>query len=144
MRYSLFEEAYRFDFFQAVRLLERLYPDREPVGREAHPSREVARFGARVTLEFPASQIQEIMPADDESGPSRMTVNFMGLTGPLGVLPHSYTQLLFQRLLQKDFTLRDFFDLFNHRAISLFFRAWEKYHFPIAYERRRDDKFLNI
>ena len=40
----LFEEGYRFDFFQAVRVLERLYPDRQPVGRDATACREVVRF----------------------------------------------------------------------------------------------------
>jgi type VI secretion system protein ImpH len=32
-------------------------------------------------------------------------------------------------------TARDFLDLFNHRLISLFYRAWEKYRFPIDYEQ---------
>jgi type VI secretion system protein ImpH len=63
-----------------------------------------------------------------------MVVTFMGLTGPHGVLPRHYTQLLISRNREKDFTLRDFLDLFNHRAISLFYRAWEKYHFPVVYE----------
>lgn len=34
-----------------------------------------------------------------------------------------------------------FFDLFNHRMISLFYQAWEKYRFTIAYERGERDRF---
>ncbi len=131
----LFEEGYRFDFFQAVRLLERLYPHRQPVGREASPSAEVVRFHSRLSLSFPPSAIHEIAPAQDGSGPAQMTVAFMGLTGPLGVLPRHYTELLLERVRQKDYALRDFLDLFNHRLISLFYQAWEKYRSPIAYER---------
>jgi type VI secretion system protein ImpH len=69
-----------------------------------------------------------------------MIVNFMGLTGPQGVMPLYVTQLLMDRLRAKDRALRDFFDLFNHRMISLFYQAWEKYRFPVVYERGlRDD-----
>ncbi len=131
----LFEEGYRFDFFQAVRLLERLHADRQPVGREGPPSREVVRFRSRLSLSFPPSAVHEIAPAEDGDGPPRMTVAFMGLTGPLGVLPHHYTEMLVERVSRKDHALRDFFDLFNHRLVSLFYRAWEKYRFPVAYER---------
>jgi type VI secretion system protein ImpH len=35
----------------------------------------------------------------------------------------------------KDFALRDFLDLFNHRITSLFYRAWQKYRFPFTYEQ---------
>src|SRR5262245_57890179 len=70
-----------------------------------------------------------------------MEVNFMGLTVPLGLLPHAYTELVMDRIRQKDPALRDFLDLFNHRMISLFYQAWEKYRFTVAYERGERDRF---
>jgi type VI secretion system protein ImpH len=132
---ALFAEGYRFDFFEAVRILERLYPEREAVGQNANPSREVVRFGAHLSIEFPPSAVHEIARPADDNAPTHMTVSFMGLTGPLGVLPRRYTELLLERVRQKDYGLRDFLDLFNHRLISLFYRGWEKYRFRLGYER---------
>lgn len=68
-----------------------------------------------------------------------MTVSFMGLTGPLGVLPYCYTELLADRSRAGDHTPAAFFDLINHRTISLFFRAWEKYRPALAIERGDGD-----
>jgi len=136
---QLERQPYCFNFFQAVRLLERLMPQREPVGKFVNPSREVARFGAHPSVTFPPSQIHSITFPD--RGPARMTVNFMGLTGPLGVLPHYYTELVISRVRAKDTALRDFLDIFNHRIISLFFQAWQKYRFTVAYERGERDRF---
>ena len=131
------EDPCQFQFFQAVRLLERLRRSREPVGRFAHPEREAVRFSAHNSLPFPASQIQRMeWPADEQP---RMVVNFMGLTGPSGVLPLFYTELVIERVRAKDRTMAAFFDIFNHRMISLFYQAWEKYRFPVAYQRDRHD-----
>jgi len=127
-----------FHFFQAVRLMHRMLPDREPVGRFASPQREVVRFSANNLLAFPPSQIQTLDWPED--GPALMKVNFMGLTGPMGVLPYSYTELIRDRNRFKDFSTEDFFDLFNHRMISLFYQAWEKYRFFVTYERDRHDR----
>jgi type VI secretion system protein ImpH len=132
-------EPYLFEFFQAVRLLERFLPGKVEVGKFAPPSEEVARFRAHSTLVFPASEIQALTrPA---KGPLEMKVNFMGLTGPEGVLPLAYTVFLIERARAGDTAAADFFDLFNHRIISLFFQAWEKYRFWIAYERGERDQF---
>jgi type VI secretion system protein ImpH len=129
------------EFFQAVRLLERVLPGRVPVGRFVSPGREVVRFSAHSSFPFPASQIQKIeWPAPNGAAP-RVVINFMGLTGPMGVLPLYYTELIVERLRQKDRTLQDFFDIFNHRIVSLFYQAWEKYRFTIAYERGERDRF---
>ncbi len=149
-------EPHRFEFFQAVRLLHcraAAAPCEKggaarPVGEDYPPPREVARFRVHPSLGFPAAEIQKLAlppPADvpPDSQPARppdsweMAVNFMGLTGPSGVLPRHYTALLVRRVRQRDLALRDFLDLFHHRILSLFYRAWEKYRFPICYERRQ-------
>lgn len=136
---TLDQEPYRFEFFQAVRLLARMNPERQVVGRFTNPRDEVLRFSAHPKLAFPASEIQAL--EQPESGPAQMHVNFMGLTGPLGVLPQAYSELILERLRNKDATLRDFLDLFNHRMISLFYQAWEKYQFFVPYERGERDRF---
>jgi type VI secretion system protein ImpH len=142
-RYGKVEQALRsdpwsFGFFQAVRLLERICRGRSPVGRFTHPSKEIVRFAAHTVTAFPASQIQDIQW--DTGGAPVMVVNFMGLTGPSGVLPLYYSELVRDRLRQKDTTLIAFLNLFNHRMVSLFYQAWEKYRFTVAYERGERDR----
>jgi len=150
----LAEEPYKFDFFQAVRLLEQIARERSPddrsgvrvpVGADGPPRRETVRFRALPSHTFPPCEVYslEFSPesTSDEAPttPAEMVVSFMGLTGPSGVLPQHYTQLVIDRIRQKDHSLRDFLDLFNHRAVSLFFRAWEKYRLPATFERAAVD-----
>lgn len=126
------EEPWTFGFFQAVRLLERLGSDRAGVGGFDDPAEEVVRFSSNPDIAFPASEIQALDPA--QGGPARMTVNFMGLVGPQGVLPLEYSQLVVERQRARDDSLRDFLDIFQHRMVSLFYRAWRKQQFGVAYE----------
>lgn len=138
---ALREDPCSFEFFQAVALLQRLHGDRQPVGRFSHPENEAVRFRTHNRLPFPASQIQEIdWP---ENGSPEMLVNFMGLTGALGVLPYCYTELIVERAKAKDRTLEAFLDIFNHRIISFFYRAWEKYRFPVTYSVPDEDSFTD-
>jgi len=137
MGQALIEDATSFEFFQAVALLQRLrFNEREPVGQFSNPEDEAVQFRVNNTLSFPASQIQSI--EEQEQGPPRMMVNFMGLTGPSGVLPYCYTELILERLKAKDSAMQSFLDIFNHRIISFFYRAWEKYRFPATYYRGDD------
>jgi type VI secretion system protein ImpH len=121
---ALEREPFSFEFFQAVRLLQRLRPERGRVGRYGNPDEEAVHFGATPSTSFPASEIQAIETED--GAPPRLLVNFMGLTGPQGVLPLEYSELVADRVRQRDHALLDFLDLFNHRIISLFYRAWER------------------
>lgn len=125
------DDCCSFEFFQAVALLQRGCSDERTIGRFSDPTDEAVHFRSNNSLSFPASSIQEIEWPD--AGPPQMTVNFMGLTGVQGVLPYCYTELLLERIKAKDSTLRSFLDIFNHRLISFFHRAWEKYRFPATY-----------
>jgi type VI secretion system protein ImpH len=133
VREMLEQDPYCFRFFQAVRLLERLYPERNPVGLFVSPFTEAVQFSSVPTLSFPASEIQDYQPGKD--GLPKLLVNFMGLSAAVGVLPHVYTEFLLERARAKDRGPAEFFDIFNHRMISLFYRGWQKYRFYIAYER---------
>ncbi len=143
----LSSEPGAFEFFQAVRLLEIEAREQshacEPVGHDHPPERESVRFHAASALAFPAAPIHalereaEPSAATSESRAWHMYVTFLGLVGAAGVLPAHYTELVHERARKRDHALRDFLDLFQHRAISFFYRAWCKYRFPIAWERER-------
>jgi type VI secretion system protein ImpH len=123
-------EPFRFEFFQAVRLLQKLLPHKARIGSYARPGDEAMRFGTNPALGFPASDIQSIDWSNAEQ--PRMMVNFMGLTGPSGVLPLAYSELVLERLRARDGGMAAFFDIFNHRMIAFFYAAWEKYRLPPA------------
>ncbi len=145
---ELLTNGFRFEFFQAVRLLTRWHADRRPVGRTASLSEEVVRFRSHLSLGFPPSEIHRIDPPKHAREPIGMTVAFLGLAGAEGALPRYYTELLLQRVQAGDYALRDFLDLFNHRLISLFYRAWEKHHCVVGYERAaetgEEDRFASV
>ena len=136
---KLQNEPWAFDFFQAIRLLTAFMPERAAIGEFAQPKDEVARIGVNPSLTFPASQIQSLAWPPGEQPSFR--VNFIGAVGPLGVLPVYYTEYIAERLRHRDATMRDFLDLFHHRIASLFYQAWEKSRFTIAYERSRENPF---
>jgi type VI secretion system protein ImpH len=146
---ELCREAYRFDFFQAVRMLERIAFEQDPqaarrqsvhVGHDS-PEQEAVRFRSQPSLSFPPNPILHITPLSEldpaQKPIAELVVTFMGVTGPIGVLPYHYTALLLRRIRDKDYSLRDFLDIFHHRAIALFYRAWTKYRLPFAYEHYR-------
>ena len=125
---GLFEEGHRFAFMQAVRLLEELYlnDDRTAPGEGADPEREVVRFRHEVRMDFPPTDVEHITYTAGDP-PAEMTVNVLGLAGVLGPLPPPVSELVIERAFRKDTAFRDFLDIFNHRLISLLYRARKKF-----------------
>lgn len=135
----LSKRACEFEFFQAVRLLALIFKERAQIGGDVART-EALRFKATPSLTFPPSAITKIDVPPEPSAAIRLWVAFFGMTGPLGVLPRHYTELVI-RLTgrgKKDVPLADFLDIFNHRFLSFFYRAWEKHHFAFQWERQPD------
>jgi type VI secretion system protein ImpH len=134
---ELEQNAPGFGFFQAVRLLA-LIARRRGKRRARLPDK--LRFRTAASMSFPASEVTRYKPVDPQaSGAAQardeMTVAFMGLTGPSGVLPPPYTELLISReTVHRDTAFHAFLDLFSHRAIALFYGAWRKYRYWLDVE----------
>jgi type VI secretion system protein ImpH len=123
---ALFEEGHLFGFDQALRLLELIYRNRTPVAEGVDPESEVVRLRSMLRFDFPASEIEQIeRPQGD--GPAGMSVNVMGLAGVLGPLPSWVSELALDRASRGDKAFAAFLDLFNHRLLSLLYRARKKH-----------------
>ena len=114
---QLEESPESFDFFQAVRVLERAHWSAKPpgesrgtdsIGRDVAPGQEFVRFRTWPSLRFASSLIKRIRwrqrGRDDKAGSARpeVSVNFMGLTGSAGILPSHYTELVIRRGRDRD------------------------------------------
>lgn len=125
----LLAEPWKFEYFQAVKLLELLNPDRHAPGESSDPDSEVVHLSSRVTLEYPASEVQKITPPASKSLPYLMSVNLMGAAGQYGPLPMPDTERILERISRRDNAMRDFLDIFNHRLLSLLVKI-RKVHQP--------------
>ena len=151
----LFDEGYRFDFYQAVRLMEKLFPEAPQPGTSVEVAEEQVFFRPDTALIFPATDIKRIdlfEEAPDRARTlryphARLTVTFMGLYGMGSPLPvYFYDELATEEA--ETFALRDFLDIFNHRLYGYFYRAWKKYR-PEVHTRAEDDqahyrRFMNV
>jgi type VI secretion system protein ImpH len=155
----LFREPYRFEYCQAVRLLE-LWLKRQGV-REEGLVPCFLRFRNSLSLGFPASELSAIdtEPVDiaphagalGEAAKSgalkyvRLTPTFMGFTSSTGVLPAHYTERLAEhQLYQRDDGPRAFLDTFSNRSLAMFYEAWRKYRLEFKYQLDGRDRFLPL
>ena len=124
---SLLREGHRFEFFQAVRLLERNLKGEPSVGEQSVPGRERIKFRSRVRMDFPASDINKVIPPKGDDERHELDTNFLPVGGFNGPLPQPYVQTLLDRTKRRDYAMRDFIDIFHHRLISVFYRIRKKH-----------------
>ena len=138
---ALEDKPFSFDFFQALRRIECLHPGKPRLGKGLRPIDEAIRIAQEPSMTFaPASLSSFYLPAGGR--PGRMEVRFFGLLGPNGPLPLHLTEYARARLLNAgDATFVRFLDMFNHRFLLLFYRAWAQARPTVSLDRPDDDRF---
>lgn len=131
----------RYDFFQALRLLEQAYSDQPRIGQSLRPRDDAVRLAQNVGLAFHPSALSQFTPAS-EGRPARLSVNFFGLLGADGPLPLHLTEYAYDRKRNVgDSTFVRFLDVFHHRMLSLFYRARAATEPTISLDRPDTDRF---
>ena len=103
------------------------------IGGDTPPAEEPLRFVASDRMTLPASDLAEI--GEEGSGPIRVTANVLGLAGATPALPPFYSEVQLQRRRLRDRSFASFLNVFDHRALSFFYRVFAKYNWLVAFER---------
>ena len=138
---ALAEAPYRFDFYQTLRTIECVYAHKPRWGEALRPIDEPVRLGQDPELTFAPAPLAAFEPGLD-GRPPRLQVRLFGLLGPNGPLPLHLTEYARERLRNAgDATFSRFLDVFNHRFLALFYRAWAQAQPHVNMDRPGADRF---
>lgn len=134
------------DFFSLVRHYEthfiRACADRgidaAKIGEDGSPGQEALRFKSISSLGFGLDKAK-LIKSDNDVNQYEYFVSFIGLLGSAGILPQHYIKLSLERIKHGDLALSEFIGLFEHRLISLYYKAIGKYKLSIQYENSGGD-----
>jgi type VI secretion system protein ImpH len=147
----LFAEPHRFEFFQAIRVLE-MHLKAKGVSSD-QPVADFIRFENSTSLAFPPSEIESLRVEDAATEPDDseaiqryfMTPAFMGFLGPSGTLPRHYSErIASHQMYHRDVGPRAFLDTYSNRSVALFYAAWKKYRLELTYESESSKGFLPV
>ena len=137
---ALRAEPHAHDLFQVLRWLDARAGLAVPLGRAARPQGEPLRLGQRPSLLFAPSMIAGLEEAVER--PPHLSIFGFGLFGPNGPLPLHLTEYAHDREhTAGDPTLAAFADLFHHRLILRFYRAWADAQATVSLDRPDASRF---
>lgn len=128
------------DFFWLLRQIQARSKGRPKIGASLRPDQDLVRLQHPPDLEFPPSSIVR-WTESPEGGPPRLDISFLGLFGPNGALPLHLTEYAKDRIREGDHTLASFVNLFQHRLLSLFFKAWAVHQKTVDLDRGEPEAF---
>jgi type VI secretion system protein ImpH len=138
---ALADAPHRYDFYQTLRRMECLFDTKPRWACALRPSDEMVRLGEEPDLAFAPASLASFTPGTDQA-PARLQVRLFGLLGPNGPLPLHLTEYVRERLRHaNDPTLSRFLDLFHHRFLAMFYRAWAQAQPHVNRDRPDDDRF---
>ena len=130
---------YKFGFYAALRQLECRYHRQARLGQTIRPRDDIVRLGQTPTTIFAPSTLSECYYSDDLL---HLRVYFFGVFGSNGPLPLHLTEYARHRSRNaKDEAMIYFMDIFHHRMLSLFYRAWANKEPTVHYDRPDTDRF---
>ena len=128
------------DFFALLRRMDMLWPEAPRQGAALRPAAEPLRFGQDPELDFAPTAVSSFELR--AKTPPRVGVRFFGLFGPMGPLPLHVTEYARERLKHHgDATTARFADVFHHRMLLLFYRAWAQTQPTVQADRPADDRY---
>jgi type VI secretion system protein ImpH len=136
---SLAQAPYAHDLFHTLRRIQALQADAPRLGEALRPRDEAVRLGQDAELDFAPANLHSF--SQDRAVP-RIGQRGFGLFGPMGPMPLHLTEYVREReRSHADPTLARFADLFHHRALLMFFRAWAQSRPEVHRDRPWDDDF---
>jgi type VI secretion system protein ImpH len=130
----------RFDFYQVLRRIEAGNPALPRLGEARRPSAEPVRLAQEAELAFPVVNVTRV--DQTRSGLPRISVRFLGLFGPQGPLPLHLTEFVRDRERNHgDASFARFADIFHHRLLLMFYRAWRQAQPAATHDRPSEDRF---
>lgn len=135
------EAPWKFGFYALMRLVEAVHADAPRFGRSVRPAQDRLRLGQEPSVTHQPASIAGL-ERGTEGRPDWLMVHFFGLFGPDGPLPLHLTEYARDRRRNhRDPTFQRFADLFHHRALSLFYRAWADVRPTVSFDRPEQDRF---
>ncbi|HEX7647881.1 MAG TPA: type VI secretion system baseplate subunit TssG [Noviherbaspirillum sp.] len=124
------DNPHEFDLFQAISILERSEPAREPVGTSVGLD-EAVRLAAHVDLAFAPSDISSVDDSVQPGPPLTLKARAFSLAGAQGSLPMPFTELIMERRRLRDHAGLDFLDIFNQRVLGFLYRSRRKHRLAL-------------
>jgi len=140
----LVEKPFDFDFYAAVRWLQTRFTHLPRVGHSWSAAQDPVRFAQSPALDFAPAMLEALHHKSPGRPPTLYSRHF-GLFGPNGPLPLCLTDYAHDRILHHgDTAFSSFCNLFHHRLLSFFFRAWADGQKTVDFDRPADQRWAQF